>query len=87
MSNERFTPGPWITVPYSFNVESNSNGIDVCKCEDTRYCDETKIANAYLIAAAPEMYELLKQLHDALASVPVLQVEIDKVLKKARGEE
>jgi len=52
------------------------------------YPDEVKTiyANAYLIAAAPEMYELLDRLKDTLASVPLLQSEIENVLKKARGE-
>ena len=44
-------------------------------------------ANAHLIAAAPEMYRMLEQLHGTLSKVPVLQREIEKVLKKARGEE
>ena len=43
--------------------------------------------DAHLIAAAPEMYELLNRLKDTLSSVPLLQGEIENVLKKARGEE
>lgn len=37
--------------------------------------------------AGDEMYRLLNQLHGVLSKVPVLQVEIEAVLKKARGEE
>lgn len=43
-------------------------------------------ANAALIAAAPEMYRMLEQLHGVLSSVPLLQGEIEAVLKKARGD-
>ena len=48
---------------------------------------EEQEANTYLIATAPEMYRMLEQLHGALQSVPILQAEIEKVFKKARGEE
>lgn len=37
--------------------------------------------------AADEMYRLLEQLHGVLKSVPILQSEIEAVLKKVRGEE
>ena len=36
---------------------------------------------------ADEMYRLLEQLHGVLKSVPILQSEIEAVLKKVRGEE
>lgn len=49
--------------------------------------DTEQKANAYLIASAPEMYRMLEALHKTLQSVPVLQKEIEKVLKKARGED
>ena len=53
-----------------------------------RYPEKEEIirANARLISAAPKMYELLEQLYGALTNVPVVQVEIEKVLKQARGE-
>lgn len=100
MSNEKFTPGPWhilVPKPRYGNRECHSivdgggeyvaktvavsvlRGISAVKREERK-------ANEHLIAAAPEMYGLLKQLYGALANVPVLQVEIEKVLKKARGE-
>lgn len=97
---EKFTPGPWhilVPKPRYGNRECHSiidgggeyvaktvavsvlRGISAVKREERK-------ANEHLIAAAPDMYELLKQLHGALAKVPVLQAEIDNVLKKARGE-
>lgn len=85
---EKFTPGPWEYDKYSLYVDSVPRVVEeyseeICEVSGCRKQDE---ANGYLIAAAPEMYEMLKQLHGALASVPVLQSEIDKILKKARGE-
>ena len=44
-------------------------------------------ANAALIAAAPEMYRMLEQLHRVLKFFPILRRAIEEVLKRARGEE
>ena len=97
---KKFTPGPWhilVPKPRYGNRKCHSivdggggyvaktvavsvlRGISVVKREERK-------ANEHLIAAAPEMYELLEQLYGVLVNVPVLQVEIEKVLKKARGE-
>ena len=54
----------------------------VCRC--TKNATGKKYAT--LIKTAPEMYELLNRLKDTLSSVPLLQGEIENVLKKARGE-
>jgi hypothetical protein len=45
-------------------------------------------ANAYLIAAAPEMYDLLESLdvYNGSTSSVKLQDKIDALLAKARGE-
>lgn len=98
---EKFTPGPWEAENCSVRTTREDLPSDrtwgyglndgfICSLDDGEYhnySDQTECsANAQLIAAAPEMYELLKQLYGALASVPLLQVEIEKVLKKARGE-
>ena len=42
-------------------------------------------ANAHLIAAAPEMYEMLEQLSD-LDECQMLKSKINQLLAKARGE-
>lgn len=53
---------------------------------------ETEKANADLIAAAPEMYRMLKYLADGVRYGGIqhtdrsLAAEIEKLLKKARGE-
>lgn len=86
MNNERkekFTPGPWC-VCFDRDFEQfdicNDDTLDVVGHANDR-------ADARLIAAAPAMYDLLDSLKDTLASVPLLQSEIENVLKKARGEE
>ena len=45
-----------------------------------------RIANAHLIAAAPEMYEMLSELSE-LDGCQMLKPEIKKLLAKARGEQ
>jgi len=58
--SEKFTPGPWshdgfVTVfgPNGLSVAHTSSGI-------RHYGEDSAIANAHLIAAAPEMYAALK---------------------------
>lgn len=96
---EEFTLGEWkavINAPleddYICDVYDSNNNC-VCECftagnwgDETGISEQQKTANMYLIAAAPEMYRMLKQLHGALKSVPILQGEIEAVLKKVRGE-
>lgn len=95
MSNEKFTPGEWcLRTIEQFAEYGNPTRHIFEKKEDgtlgksiaTVSKNENDLAIADLIAAAPDMYRMLEQLHGALQSVPVLKVEIEKVLKKARGE-
>ena len=96
MSDEKFTLGEWRAKGNSVRWKERDplcpdnlfNGL-ICKCVAPDNVPESKkevTANVHLIAAAPEMYRMLVQLHGALQSVPVLQKEIEKVLRKARGE-
>lgn len=51
--------------------------------------DKEGMANAHLIAAAPEMYELLNSIHEwsiIHGEIGVFDKEIDNLLAKARGE-
>lgn len=51
------------------------------------FCDKEKEANANLIAAAPEMYDMLHSIeNDANQIPPFLWDKIQSVLAKARGE-
>jgi hypothetical protein len=63
------TPGPWIVNPFRAQVDSQrlvdgSDLLPVCQLlwpTDHRSEDETQ-ANAYLIAAAPELLEALERI-------------------------
>lgn len=112
--NEKFTPGPWfikqseeIRSPYSPNVSSTQ--ITILDEPGGQYQSRHVIAqvakgngrgeaNAALIAAAPEMYDILKHYFDLiqradcgniLAEQKIFEdiVYIEEVLMKARGEE
>ena len=49
--------------------------------------NDEKLANANLIAAAPDMYEILEDvLNDTHVLPSYLNKQIEKALKKARGE-
>lgn len=66
MSHTKHTPGPW----FADNGYVQDDGhLEVATCPDNRNIFETN-ANARLIAAAPELLSLLKQLHDFVAHVP-----------------
>lgn len=54
---------------------------------DEYWTDEDIEDFARKAVVSDEMYKLLEQLYGALKSVPILQKEIETVLKKARGEE
>ena len=107
MSNEKWTPGPWKVTheagDFYENVgvsmdshQKNPNHFRTAhlwhsECEDD--CEET-VANARLIAAAPELYESLdKLLHqlsinddEGLFEHADMVIDARAVLAKARGE-
>ncbi len=66
MPEPKFTPGPWETGivdrENNFWEIEGPNGEHIAQCH---FCggnlSETEFANARLIAAAPEMYELLQE--------------------------
>lgn len=109
----KFTPGPWVpgrnpamaTILYGhegkaiYPKDSNhhiawANVFD----EEGELCMNEALANAALIAAAPEMYALLKLVHDdafetlneagdaIIVISPDLIERINLLLAKARGE-
>ena len=107
MDSHEFTPGPWYIkpseeIPSPYLGKTSSTRITILDTPDGQYKPRHVIAqvargngrgdaNAALIAAAPEMYEQLKQ-HCALCMMmhPDCEgceiCETRKVLKKARGE-
>ena len=95
MSNESWNKGNW---SYNGNggVISTSNGGSLVNGADEvdfyggyLIAESISKANAQLIAAAPELYEALKEVTDWLAEVadcPEIVEACEAVLKKARGE-
>ena len=93
MIEPKFTPGPWsILFNDKTKVVLEQQGVAVFVADTyagfTKSEEEQK-ANAALIAAAPEMYEGLKEIRDVMEKDRRFcrTVEaIDKLLMKARGE-
>lgn len=100
MSNEKFTQGEWEveereanirdTHLFGFAILTKKHRICMCQTDDDRNIPQMR-ANAALIAAAPNMYALLKLMTEPTfmgATIPqYLRSAIESVLKKARGEE
>lgn len=85
----KFSPGPWFASGQLIFAESKKRPIYIAAVNGLwLLTGNTFEANAALIAAAPEMYEML----DMLAScgcIPngIYTAAIRKLLAKARGEE
>lgn len=66
MSGVKHTPGPWITFQPrgdgSVPVRTGGLGLTICYVHDGAICDA--IANARLIAAAPELLEVAQEILD-----------------------
>lgn len=93
MSEAKFTKGEWVVhiIPVYLN-----HGYASVECGDVRIhgkhmYNPTEIeatANAYLIAAAPEMYEMLEALlNDEDVRIPSWKaLSVSMLLAKSRGE-
>jgi hypothetical protein len=93
MSETKFTPGPWIKRGKG-TIETNG-GAEVASVMDGQMLDrvdrETQEANANLIAAAPELYEAIKELLYALQDdenwrTSGVYEDAESALAKARGD-
>ena len=86
MRKENFTKGPWRIDEFRDFTSIMAGYREICYMDD----DLNRHENARLIAAAPEMYELLALLDNYYAvrgeSNSVTKT-ISQVLKKVRGEE
>lgn len=92
---EKFTPGPWKAHTTQHADWVMTDWID---CEEQENICDLSHSNGgndvYLIAAAPDMYELLKEISGVFAAnccIPChkcheLHGRIDGLLEKARGE-
>ena len=88
MSEAKFTKGQWEAKVHDDGESlctalvylSNKGGFDLSGCPDCA-------ANAHLIAAAPEMYEMLEAIVRTFGGNPVMNKKgILDLLAKARGE-
>jgi len=95
MTEPKFTPGPWnvkfhIVDDMTFCVVEDESRKAICEVfsHEPNWEDEQE-ANARLLAAAPEMYEMLASIRRTLkymGYLPYLVKDIDLILRKARGE-
>lgn len=94
----KFTPGPWKmaanSVQTAINTEDNEKHIAMVNYNQRYMTENEHYANATLIAAAPELYNVLQEAVDEEEAynsgkrVYALWFEKAKaVLAKARGEE
>lgn len=99
MSEAKFTEGPWTAVDNGayWDVLEKAPGYrgQVCSVHDAENINgitrDEQIANAHLIAAAPELYEALDNALDILKNdkrsyVQDAATECRMALAKARGE-
>jgi hypothetical protein len=89
MSNAKHTAGPWRYNPDSGRVEA---GREILIANIRAHTFDVGIANARLIAAAPELLEALEMVRDAdedchkdgLSTIPVIaRAKIDAAIAKA----
>lgn len=104
MSDPKHTPGPWVVFDsgdkpgidqgngvsiVQWGLESCDSGIN-CRSEaDPQTAREERMANAHLIAAAPDLLAALEQLNSYVKSsygVSPSTFAADAEIKKAKGE-
>jgi len=105
MSDTKWTPGPWVYEPTDYpgledtvagqmgRVMQADHG-DYTICQLCDFSEDEILANAHLIAAAPEIYEALQDTRETIQALInegyngyVSQRDrIDRALAKARGE-
>lgn len=95
----KFTPGPWIAIEDNGKFYIDKNQVNRTEIEGCIADDIKSQSDAALIAAAPEMYNLLEKIeklinqdanggdrYDSYVYASGVNSEIDKLLRKARGE-
>lgn len=89
MSEPKFTPDPWHVENRDKPYVMQENGIALAQIWDCSVISrEQAVANAHLIAAAPEMYKELVSvcLGCGLCNGNAPACKVARVLAKARGE-
>jgi len=82
MAKAKLTSGMWRIDPQKWSRVIDRCGQPVASVE----ADMDSNANASLIAAAPDMFELLDTLENDASIPKALQEEIQMVLRRARGD-
>jgi hypothetical protein len=82
MAKAKLTSGMWRIDPQKWSRVIDRCGQPVASVE----ADMDSNANASLIAAAPDMFELLDTLENDASIPTALQEEIQMVLRRARGD-
>ena len=88
MSKEKFTQLPWRIEEFRDYISIMAGYSEICYIDGDLNCDNVQ-ANARLIAAAPEMYELLALLDNYYAVMGEsnrVTKTISQALQKVRGE-
>ena len=97
ISMEKFRKGPWRIEEFRDFASIMAGYTEICYIDDDFNCDKVR-ANARLITAAPEMYELLGRVEDYFQNRHIqgygveesvstnLLTQIKEVMKKVRGE-
>ena len=85
---EKFTKGPWVRKYHANGCNYvSAQDVSLNDCYSIASCSgQDEIANSHLIAAAPEMYAMLKLLLDDEAVECDYIDSIDLLLAKAIGE-
>jgi hypothetical protein len=94
MSAPKYAMGPWKVVKHANWLSINSaDGLFIVEVEPVEkpFIDR-KAANAALIAAAPELYDMVEELSNYLDEKGLLRdqeliIKADRLRAKARGEQ
>lgn len=89
MSKTKFTPGPWVTSTTVCSVYGPEQ-IPIAHTSKFRKHEEARKANANLIAAAPDLYNVLVRLCVATETdfaIGQIRNEAYDILARARGEQ
>ncbi len=82
MAKTKLTSGMWRIDPQKWSRVIDRCGQPVASVE----ADAESSANASLIAAAPDMFELLEALENDASMSEIVHEEIQMVLRRARGD-
>ncbi len=94
MNNHKHTPGPWkigVRQPTSDKFIYSSNGGEVADCDRKTNFHDENLANARLIASAPELLDACELLFKTLDALDYFRdcpeaMMLKRVIAKAKGE-